>query len=155
MTKEIKRKYGVTLGASESEKTVSVTEYKDSVAAEVPLTVTITDEDIDDILVSAFEGGINYWCTKVRFVGEPVGDCASEHVSRGGTVTLHDSEDDKDFELTRDGVIKGVLQYLVKPTSCDILEVVNHKLIIDTGYVDADVADSIVQYALFGDIVYA
>ena len=32
--------------------------------------VTITSEDIDDIMVAALEGGITHWCRRVEVVGE-------------------------------------------------------------------------------------
>ena len=34
----------------------------DIITAEIK--VKITDEDIDDIMTTAFNGGINYWCYK-------------------------------------------------------------------------------------------
>lgn len=149
---EVKRLYELVI---DNEKSASVCEYAESRTVEVPMTINITDEDIDDILVSAFEGGINYWCTKVMILGDPVGGCASEHVSHGGSVLLRDHEEDKEYKLTKDALIRGIVQYVLNPTSCDILEIVNHKLVLDTGYVDADVADSIIQYTVFGEIVYA
>ena len=35
--------------------------------------VTITSEDIDDIMVAALEGGITHWCRRVEVVGESLG----------------------------------------------------------------------------------
>lgn len=152
---EVRRRYGLTVSRNKEEKTISVCEYNDSVVAEVPMPVIITDEDIDDILVSAFSGGINYWCYVTEIIGEPLGDCSSEHVSHGGSITMHDKVSDVDFVLGKDKMINGIIRYINHPSSCDILEVQNHQLVLDTGYVDAEVADSIVQYALFGDIMYA
>lgn len=149
---EMKKQYDLVI---DNEKTVPVCEDGESRSVEVPLSITITDEDVDDILVSAFEGGINYWCNGVTILGNPVGDCASEHISRGGDVLIHDGEEGKEYKLTKDDVIRGIIKYVMNPTSCDILENVNHKLVLDTGYVDAGVADSIIQYALFGEILYA
>ena len=31
--------------------------------------VNVSEQDIDDILCTAFEGGITYWCDSVRVVG--------------------------------------------------------------------------------------
>lgn len=36
----------------------------------------------------------------------------------------------------------------------DIFEVIDHELHIDCGMVDAEVADAIIQYAVFSDIIY-
>ena len=32
----------------------------------VNLQIVVTQEDIDDIMVTALEGGINYWCGKAE-----------------------------------------------------------------------------------------
>ena len=40
-------------------------EFLISIAKEVK----VTAEDIDDIMCSALEGGINYWCCKAEVVG--------------------------------------------------------------------------------------
>lgn len=36
----------------------------------VELEVNVTQEDIDDIVTTALEGGINYWCRKAEVVGD-------------------------------------------------------------------------------------
>ena len=36
---------------------------------EVSFNVLVTDEDIDDIMVSALEGGINHWCAEAKVQG--------------------------------------------------------------------------------------
>lgn len=146
--------YEITVNRNSETIKLSVMERDAVSELQIPLPLLITDEDIDDILVSAFEGGINYWCNNVKIVGEPFGDCASEHVSKGGTVLIHDFEEDKDYELTKAAVIKGISQYLMRPTSGDVLEVIDHELRIDTCYIDADIADAMLQIALFDDIIY-
>ena len=153
--REVKRQYGLTINQDKEEKAVAICEYDGSVIAEMPMFIAIMDDDINDILVSAFAGGINYWCCVTEIIGEPLGYCSSKHVSRGGSITMHDKVDDVDFVLSKDKMINGIIQYINHSSSCDILEVQNHRLVLDTGCVDAEVADAIVQYALFGDIVYA
>ena len=61
---------------------------------EATLKIDITTEDIDDIMCSALEGGITYWCCRAEVVGDYLGDFASEQISRGGTLLLHDAEED-------------------------------------------------------------
>lgn len=34
--------------------------------------VNVSEQDIDDILCTAFEGGITYWCDSVVFMGKEV-----------------------------------------------------------------------------------
>lgn len=116
--------------------------------------VVVTDEDIDDIMVSALEGGVNYWCDTAEVAGKYLGEYASEQISRGGTLILHDMEEDRSYELTKAKFIQGLRMYLERPSAGDFLEVVDHELHLDTGYADAIVADSIIQYALFADVIY-
>lgn len=59
---------------------------------EVNKKYTVTPQDIDDIMVTALEGGINYWCRKAKVVGEYLGECASDQISRGGSLILYDAE---------------------------------------------------------------
>ena len=47
----------------------------------VELEVNVSQEDIDDIVTIALEGGINYWCRKAEVVGDYLGEYASEQIS--------------------------------------------------------------------------
>ena len=58
------------------------------------LKVTLTTQDIDDIMVGALEGGINYWCGEAEVIEEKrVADWGHEQIARGGVLMLHDIED--------------------------------------------------------------
>ena len=46
--------------------------------------VNLSQQDIDDIMVTALEGGINYWCRRAKVVGEYLGEATSDQISRGG-----------------------------------------------------------------------
>lgn len=116
--------------------------------------VVVQNEDIDDIMVSALEGGITYWCNRAEVKGEYLEEYASDQISRGGILKLHDREGARCVELTKEKFRKGLKIYMQHPRSSDFLEFVDHELRIDTGYVDAQVADCIVQYAVFGDVIY-
>ena len=74
---------------------------------EIKMDVKLTQEDIDDIMCSALEGGISYWCRKAEVVGEYLGEYASDQISRGGTLKLYDSEDDEVYELTIEKLLHG------------------------------------------------
>ena len=129
----------------------------------VEMNVRITQEDIDDIMCTALEGGINYWCRKAEVVGEYLGEYGSEQISRGGTLKLHDSEEDAVYELDKEKLIDGIKMYLEDPEKpYDILESASDSVgcskgesVLDCCMVDAVVADMIIQYALFRTIVYA
>lgn len=115
---------------------------------EVKHSVIVSAQDIDDIICTAFEGGINYWCCEAEVVGDYLGEYASEQISRGGKIILHDSEEDETYMLTIDNFLFGLSKYL--ETNSSII----YKREIDTCQVDADVADAIIQYAIFGEIIY-
>ena len=118
----------------------------------IEFTLPISDEDIDDIVCTALEGGITYWCREARVVGDYLGEYASEQISRGGELILVDSESDDEYTLTKQKLLNGIR-----------LAISNHYYEdykwwnsngIETYNVDADVADVIIQLALFEDIIY-
>lgn len=76
------------------------------------ISVRISTEDIDDIVTTALEGGICYWCKRAEVKGKYLGEFASEQISRGGTLVLHDSVDGKKRELNKEKLLNGVKQYL-------------------------------------------
>ena len=116
--------------------------------------VNLTRQDIDDIMATALEGGINYWCDKAKVDGHSLGEYASEQISQGGTLILHDMEEDRNELLTKEKLLQGIKMYAEQPKHGDIFEVIDHELHIDCGMVDAEVADAIVQYAIFSEIFY-
>ena len=50
--------------------------------------VNLTQQDIDDIMVTALEGGITGWCDQIEVVGKQLGRCAGEQISKGGSLIL-------------------------------------------------------------------
>lgn len=111
--------------------------------------VNLTQQDIDDIMVTALEGGINYWCRKAEVVGEYLGKCASDQISRGGSLILHDAESSDKWELTLEKFLEGVKRYFE-----DGCHVQVDDGCIDAGDIDAGDADCIVQFALFGEVQF-
>ena len=126
----------------------------DIVVLKLELEVVVTQDDIDDIMAGALEGGINYWCGEAEVVGNYLGEYASEQISRGGQLILHDIEEDETYTLDREKFIKGLKMYFEKPHPYDILEEIDNKLVIDCCNADATVCDMIIQYALFDDIIF-
>ena len=55
-------------------------EAADYMVLSCALDVRVSNEDIDDIMVSALEGGINYWCRKAEVKGEYLGEYASDQI---------------------------------------------------------------------------
>lgn len=118
------------------------------------LEIVVTRENIDDIMCGALEGGISYWCNKAEVVGDYLGEYASEQISRGGQLLLHDFEAEEVYTLDKEKFLKGLKMYFQKPHPYDILEERDNKLKIDTCNADATVCDMIIQYALFDDVIY-
>lgn len=114
--------------------------------------LTLTTQDIDDIMVSALEGGINYWCSTAEVVGDYYGEWASEQIARGGKLKLYDIESDDVWELTRATFLTGFRQWF--EDGCDRYSAVQPDGTVETGQIDALMADMIVQYALFGEVVF-
>ena len=119
---------------------------------EVKQSIRVTEEDIDNIMCSALEGGITYWCWKAEVVGDYLGEYASEQIARGGKLKLYDSEEDEKYWLDREKLLNGIkLAYEYGCYSdyewCD-------GFVLDCCQIDAAVADCIVQYALFGEVIY-
>ena len=115
----------------------------------ISLDVDLSQQDIDDIMVVALEGGINYWCREAEVVGEYLGEYASDQISRGGSLILHDAESSDKWELTRDKFLNGVKLYFEQ--GCHVQVEDNA---IDTGDIDANDADCIVQFAVFGEVIF-
>ncbi|HBK69377.1 MAG TPA: hypothetical protein DEP23_11180 [Ruminococcaceae bacterium] len=113
------------------------------------LKIDLSTDDIDDIVCTALEGGINYWCCKAEVVGKYLGEYASDQISRGGSLILYDSESNDKWELTFDKLLKGVAFWLASNHN---LAIKNNR--IDTCDIDGNAADFIVQYALFGELVF-
>jgi hypothetical protein len=108
----------------------------------------ISNEDVNDLLVCALEGGINYWCAKVEVTKEPKEsyEYASEVISLGGELTLTEDEEGTKHVLTQEKFLKGVSKAM------------EHFLFGTVEYMmdchDAETADVIIQFAIFDEIVY-
>lgn len=119
---------------------------------QVTMPVTIMREDIDDIVCTALEGGITYWCCKAEVVGDRLGEWAHEQISRGGVLKLYDSEESKVYELTLEKLLAGIKKALEQGYYLSDGWFDGQR--IDCCQVDAQVADVIVQFALFGEVIY-
>lgn len=130
-------------------------EKKFEVKAE--LNIQLTQQDIDDIMVAALEGGINYWCSEASVEGgKYLGEYASEQISRGGTLLLYDFEEEAYRKLDLEKLLNGFKLWV--ESGGDQYGAVQGEaggaIVVDCGEIDAGCADEIVQYALFGEVVY-
>ena len=118
----------------------------------VSLSAEITGEDIDDIMCTALEGGICHWCGYTEVVGKYFSKYAHEQISRGGILRLYEFETAKSFDLDRDKFIQG-LRLFIEHGHGDLVNLKNNR--IDPADFDAECANMVVQYAVFGEIVYS
>lgn len=115
--------------------------------------VSLTQEDVDNIMVSALEGGINYWCRKAEVVEEQrCGDWGHEQIARGGALILHDAECSDKWKLNLKKFLKGVKLWI--QNGDDRYGALQKDGTLDTGEIDGEMADMIVQYALFNEVIY-
>ena len=131
---------------------------KSKVIGYIDTRMEITVQDIDDIMSAALEGGITYWCCEAYPYGYEDGNKWPEGVeytrqclARGYDIALVDAEeDDKNgipvkYILTLSAMIRGIQMF------CDI-HGKNYNIVCED--YDALDADCMVQYALFGKLVY-
>lgn len=113
-----------------------------------PCAFNVTGQDIEDIIVAALEGGIGYWAQldnttpdwQGKPSGMPVSLYATQLLLQGHTLVLTDEEDNKGFALTLPHLLKGIGLFVRSGGSIDD--------------VDACGADAIIQYSVFGELVY-
>lgn len=104
-----------------------------------------------DILCTAFEGGIGYWCLADHATKDAKGnylslvDCedAEDPSTKFGTITLNT------IQLGIHRILSGAVQ--VRP---DIRADIERSWVSNEGDCDADAADCIVQAGLFNEIIY-
>jgi hypothetical protein len=109
----------------------------------------LTNGEIDDLVSCALEGGITYWCGQAKVYKEPINydyDFISDIISHDGELILYDAETPETWILTKEKFIKGFIKYTEERG------ISPEQLVEDY---DADDADSIIQYALFDEIVFA
>ena len=114
--------------------------------------VDITEEDITDIIITALEGGIGYWArldnTGDEFKNAPKEECVSETAARillnNGTLIFEDADEydsAAQYKLTLEYLLNGIEKYA-------------NEYGWDLDLLDAEMADAIVQYAIFCEIVF-
>jgi hypothetical protein len=116
---------------------------------EMSMPISFDKEFIADLMVTAFEGGINYWCQEVRVPNFPEGcKYASDVVAAGGDVVL--ITDDFPPKTLNLEALKNGLQKMVDHPNPRYKQQVLESL---EDY-DVDFADNAVQFAAFGEQVY-
>ena len=109
----------------------------------INIRIEIKDEQIDNWLSTAFEGGINYWCDRIEIKDNDYKgtEYASECISKGGIIIIEDKEINK----------QNILDALVWLSNNKYRYVLDR--LINGGY-DADDVDTLFQVACFGNVIY-
>ncbi len=107
---------------------------------DITSTKKITSEQIDDVLADAMNG-MTYWADKARVKKgckpkEPT-EYLSETLTHGGTLEIHDSEDNCWTTLTLERFLAALA-----------------KVNLDFEQYDSYDAEAAVQQAIFGEVVY-
>lgn len=121
--------------------------------------VSLTEEDISDLVITALNGGVGYWAcldnSRPEFEAMSEEDYTDEWTAKillnGGEVLFLEEPDRKErFVLTLDKLLHGIALYIEK--GYDRYGIFGPE--VEMGNCDAECADIIVQLALFDDIVY-
>ena len=123
------------------------------------IVVKLTEEDVTDIVCTALEGGIGYWCcldnTTYAFEeapdDEPTAITAAKVLLGGMKIRLLD-EEDKPYFLDIEALMQGFRLWIER--GYDYYGAVACNGEVDVCQIDAPAADAIFQLALFGDVVY-
>ena len=107
----------------------------------------VTNQMVDDLLCTAFEGGSNYWCDKVTAVDWPEGaEWASDVLTRGGELIIYHEGLEESNTIGPDD-IQPALQKMADDYPKHFTDLIND-------YADADTADVFLQCITLGEIVY-
>lgn len=108
------------------------------------VTIEVTDKDIDGIVDAALNW-CGYWCALLEYGKEPTSEVVamSEALTHGGTLVFtldepYEEEGATRFELTVPKLLEGIKKYGD----------------YDFEQFDGPMSDAVLQYALFGEIVY-
>lgn len=127
---------------------------------EITKIIKLAEEDLSDILCSCFEGGCNYWCCIDNTTDEWINAKEKLYVNGNPWPT---TDEIMLYMLTHDMPIKlideedDVVLYMTMNTFMGGI-----KMAIENGHwsgdyiddVDGEVGDAIIQYAVFGELVY-
>lgn len=142
-------------------------EYYGKAEGTIHIPIKYTLEDLECALISAWEGGSNYWVGKAEVKHPSItieeahgsGWCTSEWafhaLVEGGSIYFEDNEDGEDKgELTLEGMKKGLELFVKNCARNNHVNFFNFDGTLDMGQVDAVDADMILQYSLWGKVIF-
>lgn len=122
---------------------------------EIKMVVRVDYDDFESIVVGFCEGGSNYWLVNADFEesevkpkGMPVSEFMAKQLWDANVVKLTTDEDEV-HELTLEKMQKGIKMFLSNNRANCIYDGK-----VDAGNIDSGDSDCILQYALFGEVIY-
>lgn len=108
----------------------------------------ISDKDLENLLVAAFEGGINYWCNELLFETEKLGKelIVYERILKGEEVILFSSKGIEKWLLSKEKLLKAIPKVIAHFSYTSIEDMMSKH--------DANTGNTLVQFALFDKIVF-
>ena len=110
--------------------------------------IELSDQDIDDLMVTALEGGINYWVRSIKDI-VPDGvkyEYRSDLITKGGSLEITDDEMGDTNILNLENFLEGVQK------ACEHFGFNSGEELMD--FHDAITADCIIQFALYKEITF-
>lgn len=118
--------------------------------------IPVSSEFLNDVLITAIEGGVNYWAEIEDYETLTCGDCNLTIAT--AKLREHEAEDDAGWYTINDDTIVTGYRRMTHPEA-----IVNSQLRDevtaavkedDAGQLDIEHADVLVQFAVFSQIVY-
>lgn len=148
-TSEESQKITIKNAVNNLEHTINGTEESDLISL-----YGLDDEEIETLIITAFEGGVNYWCGRVEILKRNHWDSyfegeeyfASQVIKNGGDLLLHDAESDDNWLLTKKKIVENI------PKTMRHYGYTKFQDFMDDH--DAEMTDVLIQFALFNKIVF-
>lgn len=134
--------------------------------------VKITEEELSDLIGDALDSS-DYWIGKIRAVEKDKEEAKkyttwSECIIHNLKIMVLDNESDEAYELSKTAFLEGIGKYILaygedlctteEESICmrkdKPAEIMKTDYVLDTGNIDANIADSMLQFGLFGELVY-
>lgn len=134
--------------------------------------VKITEEELSDLIGDALDSS-DYWIGKIRAVEKDKEEAKkyitwSECIIHNLKIMVLDNESDEAYELSKTAFLEGIGKYILaygedlciaeEESICmrkdKPAEIMKTDHVLDTGNIDANIADSMLQFGLFGELVY-
>lgn len=128
--------------------------------------INVTDTDIDRIIETCIPD-MKYWCDKIQYISSNpmhvyTGTINDEdtfsrillHMEKGSKIMLHNKNTGQYYRLNRKCIIKGFKKFLKCQKMVWIIAKPEYGLYPYIPHINNTMAHDIIQYALFGNIIY-